>query len=45
MAIDSATIALARMQPMKGMDALKGANKADNQGNFAAQRMWISMAR
>ena len=37
MAIDSATIALARMQPMKGMDALKGANKADNQGNFAAQ--------
>ena len=32
MAIDSATIALARMQPMQGMDSLKKAGKVDSAG-------------
>ena len=35
MAIDSATIALARIEPMKGLESLKGASKQADGAGFA----------
>ena len=37
MAIDSATIALARMQPMQGLDKLKAASQTSGSADFSAK--------